>query len=287
MAGVYPTSAGTWSTRTWNDDSTGAAYGPGSPQPGDTVYSNNFSITIDVDITVVALSTRPGTTAAAGGGFSAGTGRTINADTYAGTTTCLILSGTAVQNGDSYGSNSTNSRYGTILQAGSAQVGNAYGGNGSSRHGTNIPGVASLTGDSFGGSAFGAHGVNISNGGYQIGDSTGGSASSANGTNLSTQSYQIGNSYGGSAAGASGSYVSSNGILITDSVTDNTGDAVTIATTAAMVLLFGGLTTGDLHGSAPIELTQSSYPVQPTKLFWEPKYVSSGGASESVTVYVG
>ena len=66
MATVYPTAAGTWSTRTWNDDATGAAYGPGTPQAADIVLANGFAITINANITVASIKTVAGVTAAAG-----------------------------------------------------------------------------------------------------------------------------------------------------------------------------------------------------------------------------
>jgi cytoskeletal protein CcmA (bactofilin family) len=67
MAVVYPTAAGDWSTRTWNDDATGAAYSGGTPQVGDTVLTNNLTITMDQNITIATISNRAGTNAAAGG----------------------------------------------------------------------------------------------------------------------------------------------------------------------------------------------------------------------------
>jgi len=136
VATVYPTAAGAWSTRTWNDDSTGAAYGM-APQAGDIVLANNLSITIDQDITVASLKTIAGTTAAAGGAFSTSGNRTVNADSYAGTSSCLSLgASTSVQNGNSYGSTTTNSTVGTTVGAGATQNGNSTGGNGTGRNGS-------------------------------------------------------------------------------------------------------------------------------------------------------
>jgi hypothetical protein len=51
MAIVYPTATGAYSTRTWNNDATGAAYGM-APQVDDTVLANGLAITLDTDITV-------------------------------------------------------------------------------------------------------------------------------------------------------------------------------------------------------------------------------------------
>lgn len=89
MANVYAVSAGNWSTPArWNTGSL--------PTSADDVYANGFAITIDQDITVVSIQTRSNTGIAAGGSFTASTSRTINASIYAGTTSCLTLSGTSL-----------------------------------------------------------------------------------------------------------------------------------------------------------------------------------------------
>lgn len=110
MATVYPTSAGAWSTRTWNNDATGSAYGM-APQAGDTVLANGLAITIDAAITVAAISTRVGTTASAGGSFSVNSSGVaqivVTANCYAGTTTCLVASNGSKVVGNSFGSNTT------------------------------------------------------------------------------------------------------------------------------------------------------------------------------------
>lgn len=204
MATVYPTAAGAWSTRTWNDDATGAAYGPGTPQAGDTVLANGLAITIDVDITVESLRTRPGTTAVAGGSFTTSGTRTVNADSYAGTTNCLVLtaSSSSVQNGNSYGSNTTDSRIGTQVNSTCIQNGNATGGNGTFRNGSTVAVGGTLNGDSFGGTGFAAYGANVD--GIQYGNATGGSANSAFGSGVA--GILIGDAIGG-LAGAAGAAV--------------------------------------------------------------------------------
>ncbi len=206
MPTVYPTVVGAWSTRTWNNDATGAAYGM-PPQPGDTVLANGLAITVDVDISVVAISTRAGTTAIAGGSFTtSGNDRVINADTYAGTTNCLTLAANSrcIQNGNSYGSDTTNVRYGTTLNATTVQNGNSFGGNGSVRTGTLINSGGVQNGNSTGGSVSGAVGTSITAGGVQNGNSTGGSVSGAFGTNVAAGGLQVGDSYGANVAGANG-----------------------------------------------------------------------------------
>lgn len=245
MATVYPTSAGAWSTRTWNDDSTGAAYGPGTPQAGDTVKANNLAITLDTDITVVALSTRVGTTAAAGGSFTTSGGlRTVNADSHAGTTNCLTLTfdSGSIQNGDSYGSDSTDYTYGTRIQRNCVQNGDSFGANETERNGTsNISGIQNGNSTGGSGSFFGfSYGSVITSGGIQNGNATGGSQPDNYGTDVYAGSWLIGNSIGASSVGArinAGAYHIGNATGGTASGAHGTN-------------LLGGLFYGDATGSA-------------------------------------
>lgn len=210
MATVYPTAAGAWSTRTWNDDSTGAAYGAGTPQTGDTVHANNLAITLDTDITVAALSTRAGTTAAAGGSFSTSGARIVNADSYAGSISCLALvaASGSIQNGNSYGSNTTNTRYGTTIASGCIQNGNSTGGNGTNRIGSQVAAGGIQNGDSTGGSGNAAYGSTVQVGGVQYGNATGGSVSGAHGTNIAAGGLAIIETASGATSGAFGVYSS-------------------------------------------------------------------------------
>jgi hypothetical protein len=213
MATVYPTAAGAWSTRTWNNDATGAAYGM-APQTGDTVLANGLAITLDTNITVVALSTRAGTTAVAGGSFTTSGTRTITADSYAGTSNCLILtaSSSSVQSGNSFGSDTTNSSYGTTINSTCTQNGNATGGNGSARTGTLINAGGLQNGNSTGGSGGSAYGTYIHAGGVQIGNSTGGSGAGALGTYING-GIQNGNATGGPGTSAHGTGVHATGSI--------------------------------------------------------------------------
>lgn len=249
MANVYPTTNGAWSTRVWNDDATGAAYGPGSPQVGDTVLANGRTITVDVDITLIALKTEAGTTATAGGSFTtSGTGRTVTANTYAGTTSCLTLAANtnAQHIGNSYASN-TSTGYGTTVNATCQQFGNATGGNGASRIGSLINAGGRLVGNTYGGSvaatAYGAqiasgaihlgdsfggtsgYGSNLSVGSIHIGNSNGGTGASAMGTVLASGSIQVGNATGGSASGAYGTSVAAGSYLLKCTATGTTAAA--------------------------------------------------------------
>lgn len=109
MAERYAVATGNWSSlATWNG-------GASLPGVGDTVHANVYTVTIDQDIEVTALSTRPGTTAVAGGGFTvSATGRTLRCNLYSGTTNCLTVTattGTTSIYGKAYGSDTTASTY--------------------------------------------------------------------------------------------------------------------------------------------------------------------------------
>lgn len=194
MAERYAVGNGNWSAlATWN----GGASLPGA---SDDVHANNFTVTIDQDVTVLSLQTKAGATAVAGGGFSVSTARTITATgagIVSGTTTCLTSSATsgttvtvnaAVKGGES----GTNSR-GILNNSTGALVvvGNVTGGPGTASGIAGISntttGTVSVTGNvaAGAGSSTSAYGINnASTGGVTVvGNVTGGG--SAYGINLS------------------------------------------------------------------------------------------------------
>lgn len=196
MAERYAISAGNWVAARFD--------GGTLPGVGDTVHANNFAVTIDTTITVDALSTRPGAVAVAGGSFTTSGSVTVNADSYAGTTTCLTMTAGAIQNGDSYGSNTTNSRYGSRITRG-IQNGNAYGGNGNGRNGSFLTDAATLNGNSYGGTAAGAWGAQFTTSSIQNGNAYGSDTAGTYGSYLEGARCAInGNTYGGAAALAFG-----------------------------------------------------------------------------------
>jgi hypothetical protein len=82
MALKYPLASGVWSNAlNWN--------GGTVPIAGDDVRANGFTVTIDVDINVLQISTAQLLPAAAGGSFVVSTNRNITSNIIAGTTTCL------------------------------------------------------------------------------------------------------------------------------------------------------------------------------------------------------
>jgi len=158
MAERYAVATGIWEAATFN--------GGTLPAVDDTVHANGYTVTVDQDIAVAALSTRVGATAVAGGGFSAISGVTITANLYAGTNHCLACSGstgTRVVYGTAYGSNTTSSVY-ALRNTGAANVvmyGNVFADVG---RGANITSTGHLYvyGDATGGAAYDISGLLLS-----------------------------------------------------------------------------------------------------------------------------
>lgn len=217
------------------------------PAPGDTVHAGGYTVVVDVNVTVAALSTRAGSVAVAGGSFTASGAVTITADTYAGTTSCLTLpadSG-AVQIGRSYGSDTTNSRYGTTLHVTTTQYGNCYGGGANTATGT-LGRRGRVVGNAYGGTGTGSFGFSASaEGGILIGTAYGGAGSAGadigygsnhygdsygsataafSGVNLAG-GHQTGSAYGGGFAGAHGTKASRGSIFFGKATGSSTADA--------------------------------------------------------------
>ena len=230
MALKYPSANGNWSNAAnWN--------GGTVPVPGDDVRANGFTVTIDVDIDVLQISTVALAPAAAGGVFSVTTNRNITANINAGTTTCLssasgiivtiignINAGSAnavngvnftnagsVLNvtGNVVAGSSVNVQYG-INSSGTVNfIGNATGsavGFGSAAININTGGVLNLTGIITGGSAANtSYGVQNAGNGTYNGTMTGGSAGSSVGTRITAGVHTINsNCFGGTSSGSHG-----------------------------------------------------------------------------------
>ena len=88
MAVRYAVASGNWSdTATWN--------GGTLPGTGDDVYSNNFTVTIDVDFTILSLRNETASGITIGGGFILNNDRTITCTGLGirnANTTCLTFS---------------------------------------------------------------------------------------------------------------------------------------------------------------------------------------------------
>lgn len=86
MAIVYPLATGNWSTINWQ--SGGSAYGQ-LPQPGDDVYADGKTVTIDQNINVANLYTTTRSGGTAGGGFTLTGDYNITANITAGSSYCV------------------------------------------------------------------------------------------------------------------------------------------------------------------------------------------------------
>ena len=221
MAERWAIIAGNWSaTATWN--------GGTLPAAGDDVYANNFTVTIDQNVSVKSLNTKAGTTAIAGGQFNvpAGAVRTVNADVFGGTTLCLNgLQSNLTFTGNSTGGSAANA-YGVQLSGpGSTQTGNSLGGSFANANGSQVLSGAVHNGNSVGGSTNGAFGTNLSGGAFQNGTATGGSALGATGTNCANGSVFTGNAFGSLTGAALGCSLTTGSVMVGDS----TGGAIVSA----------------------------------------------------------
>lgn len=275
MAGVYPTASGAWSTRTWNDDSTGAAYGPGTPQAGDTVYANGRSIDIDQDVTVASLRSTAGTTAAAGGTFTTNGNRTVTVDSYAGSSNALAIAAGGVQVGNSFGSTTSSFVYGTRINSGGIQNGNSTGGSAGNAVGTLITGGGTQNGNSTAGSNSGSHGTVINAGAIQNGNSTGSGTNGAYGTDNS--GIQHGDATGGSTSGSHGTYMNSRSYFFGGTVTGNTAGAYGVEASAgdnhSVVITTSEVGTYAVNLDAQVERDNTNVP------FYDPAGGGGGGSS--------
>jgi len=201
MANYRRTATGNWSTLAqWQDDSSGS-YVASTVLPGamDVVYANNFTVTLDVNVTVLELRNNTATNITVGGVFTFGAGNTVIANIYAGISTCLR-------------NETTNTK--TV-------IGNGFSGSANSPFAVQNSwvGVINMTGNLFGG--IGGNqpwgGANTSTGTFNFtGNATGGSGSNANGiTNDSSGTVNIiGDVIGGSGANTRGAENRAAGTLI-------------------------------------------------------------------------
>jgi len=160
MANRWAVANGDWSsTSTWN--------GGTLPTTADDVFSNNFTVTIDQNVTVLSVRNESATGINAGGGFNLNAGVTLTADVYAGNVanggTCITInyaspgSSTIVGNvsGATQGTGSTIyavqvSNSGTLTVNGNVTAGSSSSGN--SRHGLrqSSTGVVNINGNVIG-----------------------------------------------------------------------------------------------------------------------------------------
>ena len=248
MAERYAVATGNWSAvGTWDGGAT-------LPTTGDDVHANTYTVTIDQDVTVGTLRTTAGATAAAGGSFIVSGSRTITADTYAGSTTCLTMNAAGqVLVGNSFGSDSTSFSYGVKNSAAAVHTGNSTGGSATGGYGSNVIEGGTQNGNATGGSGSSAFGANVDKGGVLNGNATGGP--NAWGANVKNGSKIIGNTTGGTATNAYGANLSNGGIHFGDATGSATNSAPgTYVTTGGIAegVCTGGGTSG-AHGVKTVQ----------------------------------
>ena len=233
MAERYAVATGNWSnTATWD--------GGTLPTAADDVHSNNYTVTIDQDITVVSLKAIAGSTAVAGGYFTTSGSRTITVtDAVYGYN---VSSGSLQINSGShlYGDakeSAINTRYSVSINDGGQMTGDAFGSNAVAvGPGGIFTGNASMATASRNSSS-----VSISSGGKMIGNATGGIRSVGA---VSINGIMIGNTTGGSVTDAYGAIVQYGGLHIGDSLGGTSG------TTPGTEIRNGGRMYGNSTGSA-------------------------------------
>jgi len=132
----------------------------------DTLMSNGFAITINVNTTVLEIKNDNSNSATAGGGFTINDGVTLSSNIYSGAAVCLTYNGnapnTATIVGNIYGGSSA--VYTSVLMAGTGTLnitGNVFGGSGAGSGGVWLGsgGTINITGNVNGGAGSSAVGV--------------------------------------------------------------------------------------------------------------------------------
>ena len=157
MANVRAFRSGNWSdtnpvTSPWG--TSGVLY---APAPGDDVYANSFTVTVNTSPIVVSVRTGAATSllwkdgatanATAGGGFTLNNGVTLTANVFAGSTTaCTLNSGSATITGNCISGSSYNAF--SVYNVGSGTLtvnGNVSGGSGDTANGAQNQNTGTLT----------------------------------------------------------------------------------------------------------------------------------------------
>lgn len=128
MANYKAVANGNWSNLAiWQDNSSGS-FVASTVLPGaaDVVYWNNFTVTIDQDVTVLEIRNNSTTGVSAGGGGTVSTSRTINANLFHATGSLITISANSPSvvniNGNIPGTVATASNLRAILLSGSATI---------------------------------------------------------------------------------------------------------------------------------------------------------------------
>jgi hypothetical protein len=168
MAEKYAVVSGNWSDpATWD--------GGVKPVAGDTVHSNNYTVSLDEDATVDLITNKAGTTAVAGGKFVLAANITITADIEAGPATCVENNfGTLNIIGDITGGGGVQF-YGvrTFANRITNHTGNSTGGTSTLAMGHQVEGECNMTGDAYGGTGNVASGIRVTGECYHTGRAIG------------------------------------------------------------------------------------------------------------------
>jgi hypothetical protein len=207
----YAVKSGNWNdTTVW---STGAV-----PTTGD-VFSNGYTVTVNVNASATKITNKAGVVAVAGGSFALADGVTLTANVEAGAATCLVA-GTSVGGaiiGDIYGGSSTNAygfqKLGSVVKTVTI-TGNSYGGSGTGATAilNSSNGPINQTGNAYGGTMVTAFGHRNSGSAHDTitghsyaGDAAYGAFNASSGNITVTGNSYAADSVAGSANGASGS----------------------------------------------------------------------------------
>ena len=261
MALKYPLANGVWSTAAnWN--------GGTVPVPGDDVRANGFTVTIDVDINVLQISTAQLLPAAAGGSFVVATNRTLTCDIIAGTTTCLTSTVGNIVNiiGNMNGSASSNTIGVSFTNSGSVLniTGNANAGTfGSfSPYGLSSAGTVNFVGNAFSGigsSNAQLSGINIT----ASGNLTFTGNSTANGSN-SSGIICVGNSTlngtinGGTGISAGVRLTGGTHTINSDCFGGTGGTSHGVIVSASTATFNGNIFAGNFNNSNAVQITTST-----------------------------
>lgn len=269
MALRYAVANGNWSsTSTWD--------GGTLPTSADDVYSNNFTVTIDQDVTVLSIRNTAGAPAVAGGFFQLNDTRTLNCtatgivcgsvDTlrYSGTTSATIVSNLVVS------ATTTNVR--PLLHSGSGTLtvttvnSDIVGGSTTGRHAISFTGSGTLTinGNVRGGTSSAVYGIAMTGSGTIniVGNVSGGTTTTAHALITATASPAAINITGNVTSGTGGSAAGifcniATPISVTGSLFGGGGQAAAISfavggcsLTLVGNIISGGTSEGSVYSSA-------------------------------------
>ena len=243
MANVYAVKNGNWSdTTVWN---TGAL-----PTTADDVYPNNFTVTVNQNITVLSLRNGASSPIVAGGTFALANGIMVTVtagigfNPSAGTLTRITGSDSATLNGNIGGGLAGTSLL--ISQSANITISGSVTGNTSTSANSithTSSGILIITGSVRGGSGANTHGITLSSSGSIniLGSVTGGTSTTAHGINsTSTGVIAITGSITGGTSTGNGVNLSSTGTLLASgSVQAGIGTSGIASSAASTIQMIG------------------------------------------------